>query len=80
MKSQHHSSNLGVGNISSLECYDTNWIWFWLIFFWPICVYGIINRENRGNKNSIWSSSSEWYDTYWLWLFIFWPYFCLRIN
>jgi len=77
MKSQHHSSNLGGGNVSSLEWYDTNWIWFWLIVFWPICVYGIIKRENKGNKNSISSSSSEWYDTYWLWLwlFIFWPIF-----
>jgi tellurite resistance protein len=44
MKSQHHSSNLGCGIVSSLKWYDTNWIWFWLIVFWPIFVYGLVKR------------------------------------
>lgn len=24
--------------------YNTNWIWFWLILFWPVAVYGFILR------------------------------------
>tara|TARA_B100001758_G_C17887149_1_gene341729 strand:+ start:377 stop:523 length:147 start_codon:yes stop_codon:yes gene_type:complete len=27
--------------------YNTGWVWFWLIFFWPVGLYGLIKRFGK---------------------------------
>lgn len=30
--------------------YNTGWVWFWLLIFWPVGVYGLIKRSSEKKK------------------------------
>lgn len=36
-----------VQEIKSKEWYNTGWLWFWLLFFWPVFIVGLILRASK---------------------------------
>ena len=37
----------GFMNSSDKVWYNSRWVWFWLIIFWPVGLYGLIKRFQR---------------------------------
>ena len=38
------SNDLKVTSTKTKNWYMTNWVWFWVLFFWPLGCYGIYKR------------------------------------